>query len=327
MQTSHDHLSPGRARALARARDIMLEELQARIETGGGARASRYRLLKLILFGPFARNSASETAALSPHAAMNFLVIVSHRALAGMSAFWDEVEERIARDHHVKCPVTLIIHTLPDLNSHLKAGARFFCDIINQGILAYEDSEPGKDGRPKNIIAKPVASDPRSVHEFGLGFHSRFLKKANLSLQDGRFHTGEDPEANSHAAFSLSQAAEFAYRMLLLTVTQYAPPSHNLGKLRSLARAVDSRVDEVWAPLQKSSNRHFELLQRAYVEARYSPTYETHADILAWQADRIEVLIGLADALCREHLDRLKAEHGQQNCMSSRTLVSSGDDR
>ena len=305
----------------------MLEELQARIKTGGGTRASRYRLLKLILFGPFARNSASETADPSPQAAMNFLVIVSHRALAGMSAFWDEVEERIARDRQVKCPVTLIIHTLPDVNTHLKAGAPFFCEIINQGILVYADSEPGKDGRPKNIIGKPIASDPRSVHEFALRIHSRFLNKADLSLQDGRFHTGEDPDANSHAAFSLSQAAEFAYRMFLLTVTQYAPAIHNLGKLRSLARAVDPRIDEVWAPLQKSYHRHFQLLERAYVEARYSPTYETQADILAWQADRIEVLIGLADALCREHLDRLKAEHGQQNCMSSRTLVSSADDR
>ena len=305
----------------------MLEELQARIKTGGGTRASRYRLLKLILFGPFARNSASETADPSPQAAMNFLVIVSHRALAGMSAFWDEVEERIARDRQVKCPVTLIIHTLPDVNTHLKAGAPFFCEIINQGILVYADSEPGKDGRPKNIIGKPIASDPRSVHEFALRIHSRFLNKADLSLQDGRFHTGEDPDANSHAAFSLSQAAEFAYRMFLLTVTQYAPAIHNLGKLRSLARAVDPRIDEVWAPLQKSYHRHFQLLERAYVEARYSPTYETQADILAWQADRIEVLIGLADALCREHLDRLKAEHGQQNCMSSRTLVSSADNR
>ena len=305
----------------------MLEELQARIETGGGARASRYRLLKLILFGPFARNTASETAAPSPHAAMNFLVIVSHRALAGMSAFWDEVEERIARDRQVKCPVTLIIHTLPDVNSHLKAGAPFFSEIVNQGILVYADIEPGRDGRPKNIITKPIASDPQSAQELALRFHSRFLKKADLSLQDGRFHTGEDTDANSHAAFSLSQAAEFAYRMFLQTVTQYAPPSHNLGKLRSLARAVDPRIDEDWAPLQKPYNRHFELLGRAYLEARYSPTYETHADILAWQADRIEVLIHLADALCCEHLDRLKAEHGQQNCMSSRTLVSSADDR
>ena len=327
MQTSCDHLSQGRARAVARARDIMLEELQARIETGGRTRASRYRLLKLILFGPFARNSASEAAAPSPQAAMNFLVIVSHRALAGMSAFWDEVEERIARDSQVKCPVTLIIHTLPDVNSQLKAGAPLFCDIINKGILVYADSEPGKDGHPKNILAKPMPPNPGKTYGKEWDNHLNWKSSAETFLRIGRRCVGNIAVKNNIAAFQLNQAAESTYRMFLLTVTQYAPASHNLGKLRSLARAVDPRIDEVWAPLRKPYTRHFELLQRAYLEARYSPTYETHADILAWQADRIEVLIGLADALCREHLDRLKADHGQQNCMSSRTLVSSANDR
>ena len=116
----------------------MLEELQAQIETQGSARARRYRLLKLILFGPVT------------HPGMNLLVIVSHRALAEMSAFWDEAEERVAQDRQVKCPVTLIVHTLPDVNRCLKDGAPFFCEIINQGILAYEDSEPGKDGHPNS---------------------------------------------------------------------------------------------------------------------------------------------------------------------------------
>ncbi|KCZ99327.1 HEPN domain-containing protein [Hyphomonas oceanitis] len=305
----------------------MLEELQARIETAGGARASRYRLLKLILFGPFARNTASETAAHSPQSAMNFLVIVSHRALAGMSAFWDEVEERIARDRQVKCPVTLIIHTLPDVNSHLKAGAPFFCQIINQGILVYADSEPGKDGLPKNIITKPITLVSQRAFEIGFENYQYWKRTSEQFLIVGRLGIQAGTDWRNNTAFQLNQAAESSYRMFLLTVTQYAPPSHNLGKLRSLARAVEPKIDEVWAPLQKPYTRHFELLQRAYVEARYSPTYETHADILVWQANRIEVLIGLADALCREHLDRLKAEHGQQNCMSSRTLVSSGDDR
>lgn len=305
----------------------MLEELQARIETRGGARASRYRLLKLILFGPFARNSASETADTSPQSAMNFLVIVSHRALAGMSAFWDEVEDRIARDRQVKCPVTLIIDTLPDVNSHLKTGAPFFCKIIHQGILTYADSEPGKDGRSKNILAKPLGPNPQLAFEMGIGLHSQWRSAAKQALFLGKVSIAQGEEWNRSSAFQLNQAAESSYRMFLLTVTQYAPASHNLGKLRSLARAVDPRLDEAWAPLRKPYSRHFELLQRAYVEARYSPSYETDAEILAWQADRIEVLIRLADGLCLEHLDRLKAGHGEQNCMSSRTLVSSGDDR
>lgn len=327
LNQSLNDLSPKRQQALARARDIILEELQARAESKGTSKAKRYRLLKLILFGQFTREAGPSDTPPGTQSGMNLLVIVSHRDLTGMSAFWEEVEDRIGNDHQVKCPVTLIIHTLPDVNRHIKDGTYFFTEIIRHGILIHEDMEPGKDGRPKNILAKPIARDPQTAHELASRFHSRWLKKANLSLQDGRFHAGEDIDENNHAAFCLNQAAESIYRMFLLTVTEYAPASHHLGKLRSLAKAIDPRIDEAWAPLQKPYKQYFELLQRAYLEARYSSDYETGADILAWQADRIELLINLADALCIEHLDRLRAGYGEQNCMSSRTLVSGGDDR
>ena len=150
---------------------------------------------------------------------MNFLVIVSHRALAGMSAFWDEVEERIARDRQVKCPVTLIIHTLPDVNSHLKAGAPFFCEIINQGILVYADSEPGKDGLPKNILANPVGPSPQLAFQIGIGLHSRWRSTAKQALFLGKVSIAQGEEWNRRSAFQLNQAAESSYRMFLLTVT------------------------------------------------------------------------------------------------------------
>jgi uncharacterized protein len=327
LNQSLDHLSPKRQQALARARDIILEEMQARADSRGTAKAKRYRLLKLILFGQFTRGAGPSDTPPGKRSGMNLLVIVSHRDLTGMSAFWEEVEDRIMSDHKVKCPATLIIHTLPDVNRHIKDGAYFFNEIMRHGILIHEDMEPGKDRRAKNILGKPTDRDPQIVYEFASRFHSRWRKKANLSLQDGRFHAGEDIDENNHAAFCLNQAAESIYRMFLLTVTQYAPASHHLGKLRNLARAIDPRIDEAWAPLQKPYCHYFQLLQRAYLEARYSSDYETSADILAWQADRIELLISLADALCLEHLDRLRAGYGEQNCMSSRTLVSGGNDR
>jgi hypothetical protein len=96
--------------------------------------------------------------------------------------------------------------------------------------------------------------------------------------------------------------------MFFLTTTLYAPGTHHLGKLRNIARTVDDRLDEVWGPPQKPYKRYFELLRRAYVEARYSPAYETTQEILTWQADRIEQLIAVASELCNERLERLQAE-------------------
>ena len=49
-------------------------------------------------------------------------------------------------------------------------------------------------------------------------------------------------------------------------------------------------------------------IRRAYVEARYSPAYETSPEILNWQAERIAQLLELADAACKERLEKLAAE-------------------
>tara|TARA_R110000850_G_scaffold230981_1_gene355929 strand:+ start:5021 stop:6004 length:984 start_codon:yes stop_codon:yes gene_type:complete len=327
LNQSLDHLSPKRQQALARARDIILEELKARAESRGTSKAKRYRLLKLILFGQFAREVGPSNIPPSTRSGMNLLVIVSHRDLTRMSAFWEEVEDRIMNDRQVKCPVTLIIHTLPDVNRHIKDDAYFFTEIITQGIMIHEDMEPGKNGRPKNILARPSGSDSQRAFEIGLAHHLNGKESAEAFLAIGRTCIGGKRPSDKIAAFQLNQAAESAYRMFLLTVTQYAPASHHLGRLRSLARAIDPRIDDAWAPLEKPYSQYFQLLQRAYLEARYSSDYETHADILAWQADRIELLINLADTLCLEHLERLKAGFGERNCMSSRTLVSVADDR
>jgi HEPN domain-containing protein len=117
----------------------------------------------------------------------------------------------------------------------------------------------------------------------------------------------KEPKLNI-AAFQLHQAAESAYRMFLLTTTLYAPGTHHLGKLRKIARTIDERIEDAWGPPQRPFKRYFELLRRAYVEARYSPAYETTQEILTWQADRIEQLIAIASELCDERLERLRYE-------------------
>jgi len=311
LQASLAHLPPARQAELARAQEIILEELTQRIQAAGNARAKRYRLLKLVLFGSFAKGTWFEDSRSGRASDIDLLAIVSHEALTEMSAFWEEVEDRLFHDLVIQRDVSIIVHTLQDVNRQLKDGQYFFSEIISQGILLYEDAEPDRNGNPKNILARPAAPDPRRAFALGDKFRLSWKKSAKLLLNAGRQHLGaKDPESRNFAAFQLHQAAESAYRMFLLTVTLYAPGTHHLGKLRNLARTIDERLEEAWGPPQKPYKRYFELLRRAYVEARYSPAYETTREILTWQADRIEKLIALADALCAERLERLKAEAG-----------------
>ncbi len=311
MRTDLDNLSTARRTELARVQEIILEELTARINSSGSSKAKRYRLLKLVLFGSFAKGTWFEDSTSGRASDIDLLAIVSHEALTEMSAFWDEVEERLFNDPQVERDVSIIVHTLQDVNRQLKDGQYFFSEIVSQGILLYGDAQPDRNGNPKNLLAEPSVPDAQRAYEVANGYHSDWKTAAEQALFLAKVSMAQDGDWKRRSAFQLHQVAESAYRMFLLTTTLYAPGTHHLGKLRTIARTIDDRLEEAWAPHQKPYRGYFELLRRAYVEARYSPAYETTREILTWQADRIEKLIAIADKLCLERLERLKVETSQ----------------
>jgi len=63
-----------------------------------------------------------------------------------------------------------------------------------------------------------------------------------------------------------------------------------------------------WPGGTKFEQRCFELLRRAYVDARYSPHYKITAEELAWLGERVTVLQGLVKTVCKDRLHALRAE-------------------
>jgi len=304
-----DHLNLQKQREVAYIRKVILEELQARLAKSTSERVRAYRILKLVLYGSFARGTWFDDRKSGRASDFDLLVIVSHKALTDMTTFWAGVEDRLFRDPKIQKDVSLIVHTLRDVNAALKDGQYFFTEVINQGVLLYEADDTDRLGRSRTVLADPGKPDPQRTHEIASRYFASWKKLAVLFLETGRAHAGShDNEGKNFSAFQLHQAAEAVYRMLLLTVTQYAPATHHLGKLRQHCEAIDPRLAEAWEPQKKPYKRYFELLRRAYVEARYSPAYETSPEILKWQAERIGRLLDIADASCRERLDKLAAD-------------------
>jgi len=110
-----------------------------------------------------------------------------------------------------------------------------------------------------------------------------------------------------NAAFQIHQAVAAAYACFLLVHTFYFPRSHNIKFLRSLAEDVDTRLFEAWPREQRADRRRFELLKRAYVEARYSDQYDASAEDLEWLTDRARRLPDLVSGLCRARIAELKS--------------------
>lgn len=306
MKDRLDHLNLQKQREVAHIRKVILEELQARLSASRSERVRSYRVLKIVLYGSFARGTWFDDKRSGRASDYDLLVIVSHKTLTDMTRFWNGVEDRLYKDPKVNKDVSLIIHTLREVNSALRDGQYFFSEIINQGVLLYDGDPKRATGSFRNEIAQPETPDPQKAYDMARRYHSAWKDYAETFLEIGRSCINQKGRAQNICAFQLHQSAEAIYRMVLLTVTLYAPATHHLGKLRQRCEAIDPRLTEAWAPEQKPYKRYFELLRRAYVEARYSPAYETTPEILNWQADRIEKLLQLADRSCRERLDGLK---------------------
>lgn len=65
----------------------------------------------------------------------------------------------------------------------------------------------------------------------------------------------------------------------------------------------EQRFSEVFPQDSRLKRSRFQLLKRAYIEARYSEHYEINAEQLDWLIERVEVLQGLVKTLCREKIE------------------------
>jgi len=76
------------------------------------------------------------------------------------------------------------------------------------------------------------------------------------------------------AAFLLYQAVENYYNTLPLVFTDYKPKTHDLEELRTRATDINAAFKDIFSKRTKEEKRLFELLRKAYVDARYNKDYK-----------------------------------------------------
>lgn len=234
----------------------------------------------------------------------DLLIVVSHDDLTDIADHWYIAEDKILRDPAVGRTVNIIVHTLAEVNRALTRGEYFWVDIIRDGILLYE--------LPNHALATPKPLTPADAYEMATKYFDKQIMSANnwLKLAQLAGQQEADEDWRNKIAFNLHQAVETIYACFLLTTTLYFPRSHNIKFLRSLAEGREPRLIEAWPRDTKIDRRNFELLKRAYVEARYSPSYEVSAANLEALAVSAGNLRNIVEAVCTERLDQLRVEAG-----------------
>ncbi|PDT81742.1 nucleotidyltransferase and HEPN domain-containing protein [Sinorhizobium sp. BJ1] len=294
MRSSLEHLPEKKQRELARVVEIIHEEFSDALEGSSAAFKKRGRILKIILFGSYARGTFVD----EPHTMKGYrsdydiLVIVNSKKLAEPE-HWDKATDRLMWDKGISTPVGLIVHGAREVNNFLADGQYFFVDILREGIELY-----ALDDRP---LAEPKRLVPADALRVAKEHFEKHFKNATDFAEGSRFYL--DKSNLALAAFVLHQAVESAYSCLLLTLTNYSPPSHNLKFLRGLAEDQDRRLVEAWPRDQHRYAAWYNILNEAYVKARYSKHFEITDEALAWLLERTEHLHQIVMVICKERLE------------------------
>src|SRR3546814_512161 len=152
------------------------------------------------------------------------------------------------------------------------------------------------------------------------GYFAEWLPGVDRALSTAADQVGKGTDERTKlndAAFTLHQAVERAYICFLLVRTLYFPRSHNIKFLRSLAEDNEPRLIEAWPRDRRLDRRRFQLLKRAYVEARYSSAYEISVDDLNAILRCVRALRGIVEQVSRERLQQLRATANEEESASS----------
>jgi len=299
MRTGLDHLPLSRQRELAFVVRILFEAFEAATRTGTQRWTKQARILKLVLYGSFARGDWVDDPIGGYTSDYDILIVVNDDRLTDFE-LWSPAEDRLMRETTItkslSAPVSFIVHSLTDVNNQLERGRPFFIDIVNQGIAVYE-AEGFCFAAPRRLPPDEARAEAEQYYETWIA-----TALSSIATADWQRRQDDSLTWRRKVVFELHQAAEQLYHCTLLTICLYSPKSHRLNFLRSQCEQIAPELIEAWPRADRFSRRCFELLRQAYVNARYSPHYAISAEELAWLADRVLHLQGLVRAVCEQRL-------------------------
>lgn len=308
MKTDTSFLPARARRDLSRAVDILREEFRNQIVKRNAPHIREGRILKIILFGSYARGSQVIDPVGRYFSDYDILVIVDHEDLTDAAEYWVQAEDRMV-DMLLRRfwpqPLNLIVHSLDDINHQLERGRYFFTDIVKDGVVLFEES-----GYPlaDPVILSAAEAQKEAQFYFDDDFPDIEMLLETAAFQRGRAESEIDDRRKvkwrNKAAFNLHQSAERAYYCILLVLKLYRPKSHNLNFLSQRCEQLDERLIGIWQRETKEGKRCYELLRAAYIKARYSDFYKITDAELDWLTERIRALQELTRTICQEHLSR-----------------------
>lgn len=251
----------------------------------------------ILLFGSYARGDWKD----GPHTQgrgklvihkqsdYDILVITRSEYTAKRTDLWKTIEQACASEG-IKPYVRIIPRDIEFINYKLYQGQYFFTEIINDGIVLYDSGKAELEEERK-------ALDPVEAKRIAQEDFSEVFAKAKSFYKTYSFLFSE--EDYTIAAFQLNQSCEHAYKTVLLVFASECPQEHHLDTLSALADAYCPKLRDIFPQSNEADKTAFELLNYAYIGARYDRDYQITREQLEQLAPRVEALHQVVEACCQ----------------------------
>lgn len=193
----------------------------------------------------------------------------------------DEFESLVQNRSLDTVPVHSNVYKVSKVNELIRNGNYFFSTCCIPENLIYDAGRIHLEMLP----AKQNFPDREELRRT----HKNILEKANgFLLGAANYYTSKE---YSLCGFMLHQAAEHGLNSLLQPLMQFRIQTHNLHKLMRNARRFSLEIFNLFPRNTDREIKLFQLLQKAYIHARYKDSFEVKAEDAEVLLDRIKVLL------------------------------------
>lgn len=197
--------------------------------------------------------------------------------------------------------VQFIDESIDDLNKAIDKNRYFYTDIKREGIMLYNS------GRYK--LARRRKLNYREIKELAEEYYNERFERGNEFLLGAIFYNEQG--LHKMASFNLHQACENYYNSIILSFTLYSPKEHSLIKLSARAKTHSLESSKAFPRNTEEEKRLFDLIQDAYIQARYSLHFRITKEDIKALIPKVELLRDITRQCCEERIKVYAAKQRQ----------------
>lgn len=251
---------------------------------------------KIILYGSYARGTWQQGRYVKGNTGFefnsdyDFLVAMKDNDLKTI-----ELSEKIAVKCRAKAPINALVFSIDHINEGLSKGQYFFIEMIENGISLYDTHET-EFAKPRELTSQERKEIAQEYFDFWFELSSDFYDTAirayDKSLKQGR--------RLNFSLYNLFQATECLYSTVLLVFTGYKPKTHNLNTFRKLIMKISDELYQIFPlkPKDRYDAELFDLLNRAYISAKYKIDFEIDAKELSDLIKQVKKMKNVVKKIC-----------------------------